>query len=102
MLVQNKPMLLKTNKNNTEGSKNKTGKPDVVKLEKSTGNICVMPFDGGEELTGQTSLFDTFALIIEGKADIVIDKISHTLQTGQGKIIPAHSPIIQTPMTVLK
>jgi quercetin dioxygenase-like cupin family protein len=61
-------------------------------IKKSTGNISVMSFDTGEGLTEKTSPFDTFAQIIEGKADIVIDKVSHLLQTGQGIIIPAHSP----------
>lgn len=61
-------------------------------IKKSTGNISVMSFDSGEGLTEKTSPFDTFAQIIEGKADIVIDKISHLLESGQGVIIPAHSP----------
>ncbi|MGZ8523328.1 MAG: cupin domain-containing protein [Chitinophagaceae bacterium] len=61
-------------------------------IKKSTGNISVMSFDSGEGLTEKTSPFDTFAQIIEGKADIVIDKISNVLESGQGIIIPAHSP----------
>lgn len=61
-------------------------------IKKSTGNISVMSFDSGEGLTERTSPFDTFAQIIEGKAEIVIDKISHLLKSGQGIIIPAHSP----------
>jgi quercetin dioxygenase-like cupin family protein len=61
-------------------------------IKKSTGNISVMSFDSGEGLTEKTSPFDTFAQIIEGKAEIVIDKISHLLQSGQGIIIPAHAP----------
>jgi quercetin dioxygenase-like cupin family protein len=61
-------------------------------IRKSTGNISVMSFDSGEGLTERTSPFDTFAQIIEGKADIVIDKVSHLLISGQGIIIPAHSP----------
>ena len=61
-------------------------------IKKSTGNISVMSFDSGEGLTEKTSPFDTFAQIIEGKADIVIDKISHVLASGEGIIIPAHSP----------
>jgi quercetin dioxygenase-like cupin family protein len=59
-------------------------------MRKSTGNISVMSFDSGEGLTEKTSPFDTFAQIIEGKAEIVIDKISHLLESGQGIIIPAH------------
>lgn len=61
-------------------------------IKKSTGNISVMSFDTGEGLTEKISPFDTFAQIIEGTADIVIDKISHLLESGQGIIIPAHSP----------
>ena len=59
-------------------------------LRKSTGNISVMSFDSGEGLTEKTSPFETFAQIIEGKAEIVIDKISSLLESGQGIVIPAH------------
>ncbi|MES1221781.1 MAG: cupin domain-containing protein [Bacteroidota bacterium] len=61
-------------------------------IKKSTGNISVMSFDDGEGLMEKTSPFETFAQIIEGKAEIVIDKKSHVLQTGEGIVIPAHSP----------
>jgi quercetin dioxygenase-like cupin family protein len=61
-------------------------------IKKSTGNISIMSFDSGEGLTEKTSPFDTFAQIIEGRAEIVIDKISNLLESGQGIIIPAHSP----------
>ena len=61
-------------------------------IKKSTGNISVMSFDTGEGLTEKISPFDTFAQIIEGTADIVIDKVSHLLESGQGIIIPAHAP----------
>ena len=61
-------------------------------IKKSTGNISVMSFDSGEGLTEKTSPFDTFVQILEGKAEIVIDKISNLLESGQGIIIPAHSP----------
>lgn len=60
-------------------------------IKKSTGNISIMSFDSGEGLTEKTSPFDTFAQIIEGKAEIVIDHVSNLLQSGQGIIIPAHS-----------
>lgn len=59
-------------------------------IRKSTGNISVMSFDSGEGLTEKISPFDTFAQIIDGKAEIVIDKVSTILQSGQGIIIPAH------------
>ncbi len=61
-------------------------------IKKSTGNISMMSFDSGEGLTEKTSPFDTFAQIIEGKAEIVINKVSNVLKSGQGIIIPAHAP----------
>ncbi|HYM94480.1 MAG TPA: cupin domain-containing protein [Chitinophagaceae bacterium] len=61
-------------------------------IKKTTGNISAMSFDSGEGLTEKTSPFDTFVQIIEGRADIVIDKVSNLLESGQGIIIPAHSP----------
>ena len=60
-------------------------------IRKSTGNISIMSFDSGEGLTEKTSPFDTFVQIIEGKAEIVIDKLPHLLQSGEGIIIPAHA-----------
>src|SRR5580693_487207 len=61
-------------------------------FRKSTGNISIMAFDSGEGLTEKTSPFDTFVQIVEGKAEVVIDKVSNLLESGMGIIIPAHSP----------
>jgi quercetin dioxygenase-like cupin family protein len=78
-------------------------------IRKSTGNISIMSFDSGEGLTEKTSPFDTFAQIIEGKAEIVIDKKSNFLESGHGIIIPAHAPNFIKPngrfkmiMTIIK
>ena len=60
-------------------------------IRKSTGNVSAMSFDNGEGLVEKTSPFDTFVQIIEGKAEIVIDRVSHLLQSGEGIIIPAHA-----------
>jgi len=59
-------------------------------IKKSTGNISIMSFDSGEGLTEKTTPFDTFVQIIEGKAEIIIDKKPHLLEPGMGIIIPAH------------
>lgn len=59
-------------------------------IKKSTGNISVMSFDTGEGLTEKISPFDTFAQIIDGKAEIVIGGKSFLLNTGESIIIPAH------------
>lgn len=61
-------------------------------IKKSTGNISIMSFDSGEGLTEKTSPFDTYVQIIDGKAEIVIDKVPNLLESGQAITIPAHSP----------
>lgn len=61
-------------------------------IKRSTGNIRIMSFDEGEGLAERTSPFNTFAQIIEGHAEIVVDKISNLLETGQGIVIPANCP----------
>jgi quercetin dioxygenase-like cupin family protein len=60
-------------------------------IKKSTGNISVISFDDGEGLSEKASRFDSFAQIIDGKAEIIIDSKSHLLETGQSIIIPAHT-----------
>jgi quercetin dioxygenase-like cupin family protein len=59
-------------------------------IKKTTGNVTAVSFDSGENLTEKISPFDTFIQIIEGRAEIWIDNISQTLETGQSIIIPAH------------
>jgi len=60
-----------------------------VIIKKPTGNIMVMSFDSGTEYTEQISPFDTFFLIIEGRAEIWLDGRLNLLQSGEGIIIPA-------------
>ena len=59
-------------------------------FKKLTGNISIMSFDSGEGLMEKKSPFDTFAQIITGKAEVIIDGKSNLMQTGEGVILPAH------------
>jgi quercetin dioxygenase-like cupin family protein len=61
-------------------------------LKKSSGNISVMSVDTGEGLTERTSPFDTFAQVIDGKVELVVNGGMHLLKTGGSIIIPAHAP----------
>jgi quercetin dioxygenase-like cupin family protein len=61
-------------------------------IKKPTGNITAMSFDSGEELAEKISPFDSFAHIIDGSAEITINKEQYVLQSGEGIIIPAHAP----------
>jgi quercetin dioxygenase-like cupin family protein len=59
-------------------------------LKKTTGNVSLISLDTGEALSEKISPFDTFIQIIDGRAEITIDGVNHSLETGQGIIIPAH------------
>ena len=60
-------------------------------IKKTTGNITVTSFDTGEELEEKTSPFDTYVQIIDGVAEVVINKKNYLLRTGDGIVIPAHA-----------
>jgi mannose-6-phosphate isomerase-like protein (cupin superfamily) len=61
-------------------------------IKKSTGSISICSVDSGEGMSENTTPFDNFIQIVEGKADIVIDNKSTILESGQGIIVPANSP----------
>lgn len=61
-------------------------------IEKITGDVTLMSFDSGEELAEKTSPFDSFVQIIDGTAEIIVNKKVHLLRLGEGIIIPAHAP----------
>lgn len=60
-------------------------------LNKATGNVSVIFIDSGEQLTEELSRFDNFIQIIDGKAEVMIEDISYSLNAGQSIIIPSHS-----------
>jgi len=60
-------------------------------IKKATGIVSVSSFISGESLAAEISPFDTFIQVIDGSADVIIDRTSSTLAVGQGIIIPAHT-----------
>jgi quercetin dioxygenase-like cupin family protein len=60
-------------------------------IRRATGNITVSSFDAGEELAEKFSPFDNFIQIIDGVAELIIDKKKYRLALGDGIVIPAHS-----------
>ena len=63
-------------------------------IRKTTGNVSITAFDNGKILPETISAFDVFIQIIEGEAEIVIDKHSNLSKAGEGIIIPAHTSYI--------
>ncbi len=61
-------------------------------LEKPTGNITLFSFDKGQKLSEHSAPFDAMIQMVEGKAEISIDKKPHVLQEGETIIMPANIP----------
>jgi quercetin dioxygenase-like cupin family protein len=60
-------------------------------IKKITGNVTASSFDAGEELDEKRSPFDTYIQIIDGVAELTIDRNKFKLKLGDGMVIPAHS-----------
>ena len=61
-------------------------------IEKKTGTITLFSFDEGQNLSEHTVPFDALVQIIDGEGEIIINKRSHILKTGQMIIMPANIP----------
>jgi quercetin dioxygenase-like cupin family protein len=60
-------------------------------LKKTTGNITASSLAAGEEVAERIYPFDTYIQIIDGKAELYINKKKYLLCLGEGIIIPAHA-----------
>ncbi|MEI8006677.1 MAG: cupin [Bacteroidota bacterium] len=63
-------------------------------IKKTTGNVTAVSCDSSEAMTEKIIPFDTFVQIIDGQAEIIIDGVSNSLDTGESIIIPAHTASI--------
>ncbi len=61
-------------------------------IKKQTGTVTVFAFDKGEGLSEHTAPFDAMVMIVDGSAEIFINKIPHLLHAGQSIIMPANIP----------
>jgi len=52
-------------------------------VKKSTGNVTAMSFDRGEELGDKITPFDNYVQIIDGTAELTINKKNTAAETGQ-------------------
>jgi quercetin dioxygenase-like cupin family protein len=59
---------------------------------KKSGTITLFAFDAGEGLSEHTAPFDAIASIIDGEAEVSIEKNPYVLKAGQMIIMPANKP----------
>ncbi len=61
-------------------------------IKKETGNVTLFAFDKGEKLSEHSAPFDALVQVIDGKAEILIDKKPFNLEAGDSIIMPANIP----------
>ncbi len=58
--------------------------------KKDSGNITLFAFDKNQGLSEHSAPFNAMVNILDGKAEIIINKKSYTLQAGESIIMPAN------------
>ncbi|HRR54828.1 MAG TPA: cupin domain-containing protein, partial [Candidatus Methanomethylicus sp.] len=61
-------------------------------IDEEAGTITLFAFDEGQKLSEHTAPFDAMAYIIDGEAEISIEKKQSRLKTGDMIIMPANKP----------
>lgn len=61
-------------------------------LQKDKGNVSLFAFDKGQQLSEHSAPFDALVQVLDGEAEIFIDKKSHTLLEGESIVMPANIP----------
>lgn len=63
-----------------------------ILLRNDRGNVTLFSFDQGELLSEHTAPYDALVQIFDGKAEVVIEGKSYTLETGESILMPANIP----------
>lgn len=61
-------------------------------IQKPVGNVTLFAFDKGQELSEHSAPFDALIQVLEGTAQIIIDKKPYEVAEGQSIIMPANIP----------
>lgn len=61
-------------------------------IHRDAGNISLFAFDKGQQLSEHSAPFDAMVQVIEGAAEIRINREPYILRAGQSIIMPANIP----------
>ena len=61
-------------------------------IQKPVGNITLFAFDKGQELSEHSTPYDALIQVLEGEAQIIIDKKPYRVLIGESIIMPANIP----------
>ena len=67
-------------------------------VKNSAGNVTLFAFDGNEGLSEHTAPFDALVIGVEGRAEIPIGGVSHTVGEGDSLLMPANVPHAVNPL----
>jgi quercetin dioxygenase-like cupin family protein len=62
----------------------------VIKKEK--GNVTLFAFDKGQQLSEHSAPFDAMVQVLDGNAEILINRVPYKLNAGEAIIMPANTP----------
>lgn len=62
----------------------------VIKKEKC--NITLFAFDKGQQLSEHSAPFDAMVQVLDGQAEILINRVPYKLKAGEAIIMPANIP----------
>lgn len=71
-------------------------------IRKPSGTMTIFAFDQDEGLSEHTAPFDALVYILEGEAEISIDKNPHVVKSGEMIIMPAGKPHALRALTKFK
>lgn len=61
-------------------------------IRKEKGNVTLFAFDKGQQLSEHSAPFDALVQVLEGKAEIRINREPYEVNAGQAIIMPANIP----------
>jgi quercetin dioxygenase-like cupin family protein len=61
-------------------------------LQKDKGNVSLFAFDKGQQLSEHSAPFDALVQVLEGEAEISINKKQYVMEAGESIIMPANIP----------
>lgn len=61
-------------------------------IQKAIGNVTLFAFDKGQELSEHSAPYDALIQILEGEAQIIINKKPYNVLIGESIIMPANIP----------
>ncbi|HQN97930.1 MAG TPA: cupin domain-containing protein [Bacteroidales bacterium] len=70
----------------------KEGIVSKVVIDKPSGTITLFAFDSGQRLSEHSAPYDALVQVLEGEAEIIIDRKPFLLKEGDSIIMPAGIP----------